>query len=119
MQEHMERGDSERKFNPGNYDMETTPREEYLTVLDAKKGKEASKGKRCGGRCVCLCSGAGILRENLKRYKVHTATHTYTQFYIYTHICIYIHTYIHTYIHIYIYSVCVCVCLCSHIMPCN
>ena len=67
MQEHMERGDSERKFNPGNYDMETTPREEYLTVLDAKKGKEASKGKRCGGRCVCLCSGAGILRENLKR----------------------------------------------------
>jgi hypothetical protein len=41
--EHMERDDSQKPFNPGNYDMETWPEEEYMVCVDPKKGSEASK----------------------------------------------------------------------------
>ena len=41
--EHTERDDSKKRFNPGNYDMETCPEEEYMVCVDPKKGSEASR----------------------------------------------------------------------------
>ena len=50
--EHRERDDSQRQFNPGNYDTLACPEEEYLVCVDPKKGREASKKGKGNGRCA-------------------------------------------------------------------
>jgi len=50
--EHRERDDSQREFNPGNYDTLTCAEEEYLVCVDSKKGREASKKGKENGRCA-------------------------------------------------------------------
>ena len=44
--EHRQRGDSHKKFNPGNYDTETTSEQEFLVVIDPVIGKQKTKGPR-------------------------------------------------------------------------
>jgi hypothetical protein len=44
--EHRHKADSKRVFCPGNNDIFTCPENEFLIVIDPKKGKEVSQGKR-------------------------------------------------------------------------
>ena len=44
--EHRQRGDSQRPFNPGNYETNTTSEAEFLVVIDPAEGKRVSQGPR-------------------------------------------------------------------------
>ena len=55
--EHRQRGDSDRHFSPGNYGTPpTTPKEEFMIVIDPKSGKAVSTGMRLE-LFVCLQFG--------------------------------------------------------------
>lgn len=75
--EHCEMGDSEAEFEPGNYEIVTTPKAEWLVATDPEEGKRVSvEHRKVQAVCELLCHAeakeAGLIEAEVTALLLYT-----------------------------------------------